>query len=301
MTSPALVSVKVPAYNQERYLEACLDGILSQKTSFPFEVVIGEDGSPDGTRGIAETYAQAHPDRVRLLPAEGNLGPARNLARIRAACRGTYEAMCEGDDIWIHPHKLQRQVEFLESRPDYVFCFHDTLFCREDKGVRPRYYCPRDLPESPTVADVLRRPAFIATSSILARRSFLDALPPWPSAAILSSACGAPMPGGSAICRISWRSAAGTPAAFRCAPVPGAWQRKPSRPTPFSTKPPITSITRWSGPAWLSSGSMRASGRWPICGIPGRPGSASRPITPVRGFERPHATENPAGRIPRPL
>ena len=179
MTSPALVSVKVPAYNQERYLEACLDGILSQKTSFPFEVVIGEDGSPDGTRGIAETYAQAHPDRVRLLPAEGNLGPARNLARIRAACRGTYEAMCEGDDIWIHPHKLQRQVEFLESRPDYVFCFHDTLFCREDKGVRPRYYCPRDLPESPTVADVLRRPAFIATSSILARRSFLDALPPW--------------------------------------------------------------------------------------------------------------------------
>lgn len=174
-----LVSVKVPAFNQERYLEACLDGILAQKTTFPFEVIVGEDGSADGTRAIAETYAKAHPRTVHLLDAEGNLGPARNLARIRTACRGQYEAMCEGDDIWIHPCKLQRQVEFLEARPDHVFCFHDALFYREDKGARPKYYCPPDLPESPSVADVLRRPAFIATSSILARRSFLDALPPW--------------------------------------------------------------------------------------------------------------------------
>jgi glycosyltransferase involved in cell wall biosynthesis len=177
--TPPLVSVKVPAYNQERYLEACLEGILAQRTSFPFEVVIGEDGSTDGTRAIVESYAQAHPGLIRVITSGENLGPARNLARIRAACRGTYEAMCEGDDLWIHPRKLQRQVEFLEARPDHVFCFHDTLFYREDKGARPKYYCPPDLPETPTVADVLRRPAFIATSSIVARRTFLDTLPPW--------------------------------------------------------------------------------------------------------------------------
>jgi len=177
--SAPLVSVKVPAYNHERYIEACLAGILAQKTAFPFEVVIGEDSSTDGTRGIVEAYAKAQPEVIRVVTSESNVGPARNLARIRAACCGEYEAMCEGDDLWIHPRKLQRQVEFLEAHPDYVFCFHDTLFYREDKRARPRYYAPPDLPESPTVTDVLQRPPFIATSSILARRSFLDALPAW--------------------------------------------------------------------------------------------------------------------------
>ena len=174
-----LVSVKVPAYNQERFIEACLNGILAQKTTFPFEVVIGEDCSTDRTRDLVQAYAQAQPDVVRVVTSDANVGPARNIARIRAACRGVYEATCEGDDVWFHPHKLQRQVDFLESRPDCVFCFHDALFYREDKGARPKYYCPRDLPDTPTLADVLRRPAFIATSSILARRSFMEALPPW--------------------------------------------------------------------------------------------------------------------------
>lgn len=177
--SVPLVSVKVPAYNHERYIEACLAGILAQKTSFPFEVIVGEDCSTDGTREIVETCAKAHPDIIRVVTSESNVGPARNLARIRAACRGAYEALCEGDDLWIHPHKLQRQVEFLEANPDHVYCFHDTLFYREDKGARPRYYAPPDLPESPAVADVLERPPFIATASILARRSFLDSLPAW--------------------------------------------------------------------------------------------------------------------------
>lgn len=174
-----LVSVKVPAFNHERYIEACLAGILAQKTSFPFEVIVGEDRSTDGTRALVEAAAAAHPDIVRVIASEENVGPARNLARLRAACRGTYEALCEGDDLWIHPHKLQRQVDFLEGHPDCVYCFHDTLFYREDRGARPRFYAPLDLPDFPTVADVLRRPPFIATSSVLARRSFLDTLPAW--------------------------------------------------------------------------------------------------------------------------
>lgn len=174
-----LVSVKVPAFNHERYIEACLAGILAQETSFPFEVIIGEDHSTDGTRALVEACAKAHPDILQVITSESNVGPARNIARIQAACRGTYEAICEGDDLWIDPRKLQRQVEFLETHSDHVFCFHDALFYREDKGVRPRYYAPTDLPESPTVADVLRRPAFIATSSILARRSFRESLPEW--------------------------------------------------------------------------------------------------------------------------
>jgi glycosyltransferase involved in cell wall biosynthesis len=178
VTTP-LVSVKVPAYNQERYIEACLAGVLAQKTTFPFEVIVGEDCSTDGTRAIIETYARAHPDVVRVLAAEANVGPASNIARIRAACRGTYEAICEGDDLWIHPRKLQRQVEFLEAHRDCMFCFHDALFFRDDRRARPRYYCPADLPEFPTVADLLRRPAFIATCAIVARRTLWDTIPAW--------------------------------------------------------------------------------------------------------------------------
>lgn len=177
--SEPLVSVKVPTYNHEHFIEACLAGILAQQTSFPFEVIVGEDASTDGTRARVEACARAHPERVRIVTSEGNVGPTRNLARIRAACRGKYEAMCEGDDLWIAPHKLQRQVDLLEAHPDYVYCFHDVLFYRDDKGARPRYYCPRDLPATPTLADVLDRPLFIATSSIVARRTFLDALPVW--------------------------------------------------------------------------------------------------------------------------
>lgn len=177
--TPPLVSVKVATYNHEPYLGQCLEGILAQKTDFPFEVVVGEDCSTDGTRAIAESYAQAHPAVVRLVAADANVGPARNLARIRAACRGRYEALCEGDDFWIHPLKLQRQVEFLEAHADCGFCFHDVLQFQEDKDARPRFYCPRDLPDFPSVADVLRWPQFIATCSVLARREFLETLPAW--------------------------------------------------------------------------------------------------------------------------
>ena len=178
MTQP-LVSVKVATYNHELFLRQCLDGILAQQTNFPFEVVVGEDGSSDGTRAIAESYARAHPGVVRLVAHDANVGPARNLASIRAACRGSYEAMCEGDDFWIHPLKLQRQVDFLEMHPDCGYCFHDVLQFREDKSSRPRFYCPRNLPDFPGVADVLRQPHLIATCSVLARREFIESLPAW--------------------------------------------------------------------------------------------------------------------------
>jgi glycosyltransferase involved in cell wall biosynthesis len=178
MTTP-LVSVKVAAFNQERYIAAALAGILAQRTTFPFEVIVGEDGSTDGTPAIVARYAETHPGIVRVLPAEGNLGPMRNIARIRAVCRGDYEAICEGDDIWIDPGKLQRQVEFLEAHPDCMLCFHDVLFFRDDRGVRPRYFCPHDLPEFPTMADVLQRPVFIHTCSVVTRRALYDTIPAW--------------------------------------------------------------------------------------------------------------------------
>lgn len=174
-----LVSVKVATYNHEPYIAQCLAGIMAQRTSFPFEVIVGEDCSTDSTRQIVQEYVDRYPEVIRLVTSETNVGPCKNITRIRQACRGQYEALCEGDDYWIHPDKLQRQVDYLEANPDTVLCFHDALCLTEDKSTPPIYYCPRGLSPTPSLAEVIQLPSFIPTASILARRSFLESLPEW--------------------------------------------------------------------------------------------------------------------------
>src|SRR5687768_12713503 len=95
---PVKISVAMLAYNHERFLAQALESALAQQTRFPFEIVLSEDCSSDRTREIAWQYAQAHPDRIRLLLSEKNLGLTRNTARTLDACRGEYVAILEGDD-----------------------------------------------------------------------------------------------------------------------------------------------------------------------------------------------------------
>ncbi len=174
-----LVSVRVITYNQIRYLAKCLESILAQRISFPFEIVLGEDCSDDGTRDLAISYAQEFPDIIRLITSESNVGGWQNAKRVRAASRGKYHALCEGDDYWIDPLKLQRQVDFLESHPDYSMCFHDALVIWEGKTTWPRYYCPKDLRETLTIDDVIARPCFIPTASIMLRADIALSIPEW--------------------------------------------------------------------------------------------------------------------------
>ncbi len=130
------VSVLVITYQHAAFLRDCLDGILAQQTDFPFEVVIGEDGSVDGTQDICMEYADAHPDVVRLflrdraltqleLPPGGVLGVKRLNGRFtRLAARGEVLAFCEGDDRWTDPTKLQRQVDVLRADPGVAVVVH---------------------------------------------------------------------------------------------------------------------------------------------------------------------------------
>ncbi|HTL10537.1 MAG TPA: glycosyltransferase, partial [Chitinophagaceae bacterium] len=120
------VSVCMNTYQHPLYIRQAIDGVLMQQTTFPFELVIGEDYSQDGTRKICEEQQLAHPEKIRLLPAERNIGQSANLARSIAACTGRYIALCEGDDYWIDPLKLQKQVDFLDNHPDFVMCFHQA-------------------------------------------------------------------------------------------------------------------------------------------------------------------------------
>lgn len=128
-----LVSVAVITYRQEAYIRQAMDSVLMQRFNQPWEVLVGEDRSPDATREILLDYQRAHPDRLRLFLREKNLGATRNLYEVLLSCRGRYIALLEGDDYWTDPDKLQKQVDFLEEHPDYIACTHRCAFV-DQKG-----------------------------------------------------------------------------------------------------------------------------------------------------------------------
>lgn len=113
------VSVQMITYNQEPYIAQAIEGVLMQKTDLPFELIIGEDCSTDHTRTIVLDYQKKYPGLIRVITSDNNVGMMNNSLRTMVACRGKYIALCEGDDYWTDPCKLQKQVDFLEANPEY--------------------------------------------------------------------------------------------------------------------------------------------------------------------------------------
>lgn len=128
-------SVLILAYNQEKYIAQCLDGVLMQQTDFDYDVVIGEDSSTDSTRSICKEYTNRY-SNFRLLnsPDKKNLGYYQNWDRTLSECKGDYIAICEGDDYWTDSHKLQKQVDFLDKNPECGLCFTDCDIYYEDSN-----------------------------------------------------------------------------------------------------------------------------------------------------------------------
>jgi glycosyltransferase involved in cell wall biosynthesis len=122
-TTAPLVSVCVITYNHKPYIAQALDSILSQKTNFDFEIVIGEDVSTDNTLAICQDYAKRYPQIIRVLDTTQNLGVVPNFIRTANACRGKYMAVLEGDDYWIDELKLQKQADILEKDDQITLCF----------------------------------------------------------------------------------------------------------------------------------------------------------------------------------
>jgi glycosyltransferase involved in cell wall biosynthesis len=120
------LSVLLMTYNHAQFVEQAVRSVLDQRTDFPFEVVVAEDGSTDNTAAIVAKFEAKHPDRVRVLRRGRNLGIQANFIDAYARCRGEYVATLDGDDYWTAPDKLQRQVDFLERNPSFSFCFHNV-------------------------------------------------------------------------------------------------------------------------------------------------------------------------------
>jgi glycosyltransferase involved in cell wall biosynthesis len=139
-----LVSVCTATYQHRDYIEDCIEGILMQETDFPVEIIIGEDESTDGTREICKQYAEEHPDKIRLFlrdrqtscmfDEEGKRIRGFNGMWTRKSARGKYIAMCEGDDYWTDPLKLQKQVDFMEGNEDYNLCVGGFKSINVDTG-----------------------------------------------------------------------------------------------------------------------------------------------------------------------
>jgi glycosyltransferase involved in cell wall biosynthesis len=129
------LSVLIITFNHERYIVQALDSVLSQQTSFDFEIVIGDDCSTDGTRSIISDYQKRHPEKIRLLPAEKNLGPTRNFIKTYKACKGQYIALLEGDDFWTSNVKLQKQVDYLDAHERFALCFMNSSVVNEEGKV----------------------------------------------------------------------------------------------------------------------------------------------------------------------
>ena len=122
-----VVSICCVAYNHVHFIRQCLDGFVMQKTNFPFEVLIHDDASTDGTQDIIREYEAKYPDIIKPIYQKENQyskGVRVSLVYNYSRVRGKYVALCEGDDYWTDPYKLQKQVDFLEAHPDYVMCSH---------------------------------------------------------------------------------------------------------------------------------------------------------------------------------
>lgn len=163
------VSIVSTTYNQEAYVRQTFDGVVAQQTDFPVEFVVSDDASTDGTPAILREYANRHPQLFRPIFRTENVGYKSNLIGAFAAARGEYIAWCEGDDYWIDPMKLSKQVAYLDRHPEMALCFHPVRVIWEG-GVADDYeFPPPDWRFDLSLEWLLRR-NFIQNNSVMYRR-----------------------------------------------------------------------------------------------------------------------------------
>jgi len=176
------VSVCLITYKHEPFLETCLESIISQQVNFPFEILIGEDHSPDQTAAIVEKYALKYPHLIKAFIRPKNVGSKFNFVHCFLECRGEYIVHIEGDDYWTDTNKVQRQVDFLDQHPNASACFHNATIVFEDgSGKSPQIINPPDQKKWIQTGDFLveKETWFMATASVMMRKKLVSNLPEW--------------------------------------------------------------------------------------------------------------------------
>lgn len=179
------ISICTVTYNHEQFISKCLDSIVSQKTLFSYQLLLGEDDSKDATREICIEYANQFTDRIKLflhdrknvIYIDGKPTGRFNFLNNLNHATGKYIAFCEGDDYWIDNRKLQKQVDFLEANPRFAICFSPVHIV--DQTGQLIEISNQDTPSETSYKDLLKG-NYLNTPSVMIRRDALrDQLPEW--------------------------------------------------------------------------------------------------------------------------
>jgi glycosyltransferase involved in cell wall biosynthesis len=174
-----LVDIPMCTYNHEKHIAQAIEGVLMQRTNFRYRLIIGEDCSTDRTREIVVGYAERNPDKIEAVLHPKNVGAHANSKVLFGKCTAKYIALCDGDDYWTDPGKLQTQVDFLESNSDFASCYHNVLEDHEQDPSKSSLFCPPDQPAVCLTTDLLSKGNVIPTCSNVYRRKLVPMMPVW--------------------------------------------------------------------------------------------------------------------------
>lgn len=176
-----MVSICCITYNQEEYIRDALDGFLSQETDFSYEVLIHDDASTDGTADIIREYARQYPEIIKpILQTENQY--AKGLTNVSGTynfprAKGRYIAMCEGDDYWTDPHKLQRQADYMEAHPDCSLVFHSACIEVQGRALTERRMRPYRRSRRVSPEEIIDKTSGYPTASLMFRADMVRILP----------------------------------------------------------------------------------------------------------------------------
>lgn len=170
-----LVAIHCLVYNHEPYLRDCFEGFVMQQTNFSFVAIVHDDASTDGSAAIIREYEEKYPHIFKPIyeienqysKRDGSL--ERIMNEVIEATEAKYVAMCEGDDYWTDPLKLQKQVDYMEENPECSLCFHKVNTLIQETGEIKEEFIVRDVPGKSNVID-LAKGNYIHTPSVLYRR-----------------------------------------------------------------------------------------------------------------------------------
>lgn len=172
------VSVILLTFNHEKWISQSIESVLTQETEFDYELVIVEDCSTDKTRDIVVNFQRMYPERIRLSLSDKNGEYRTNFAKTYLAAPSQYVVRMDGDDYFTSPHKLQKQVEFLDSNPECALCFHNVEVFYEDSDRTPWLRNPHTQAKITTLEDLLSE-CFISGPSAMLRKGLFTDFPDW--------------------------------------------------------------------------------------------------------------------------
>lgn len=183
MNTDIMVSISCAVFNHKQYIKDALEGFVNQKTNFKFEVLVHDDASTDGSQDIIREYEKKYPDIIKPIYQTENQHsqgiPIKKMFQI-PRIKGKYLAMCEGDDYWTDPYKLQKQVDFLEAHPDYTLCATACTWLNLRDNIEEKQFIiekDRDV----TIEELIleKNGRIFPTVSVMMKKEIYTVIPDW--------------------------------------------------------------------------------------------------------------------------